>query len=502
MLALARAGATEEAARALRGLRPARRRGRGRRRAARTHLQGSRARRRRRRAPPRGRRRRRSLRGGVRADGWLLPGGQRGHDAARGRGRARPRDGSPRRCSSSSRPTARTPTTRPPPKPRRTCFAATRRPPRAALERAARSTAATTARSRRRAASYARSVSCGGRPADPGRARRSRRGPLLRAPDRGRARTGTLPGRRRGSGRGANRRGGRAPPGGVRLRVARKRRRHPLGRGAARAGSELHVVLPFAREEFVALSVASSGADWVERFDRCLPRRRRFATRPTTPSSATTCCSATAPSWRWDSRCCVLAISTPRSASSRSGTAGRRAGGRDRDRRRELAAPAARHVGHARASARVRDPSAADPYARSAGGRSRTGRAPVVRAMLFGDVKGFSKLTDEQLPVFAAHVLGAFAERAGAPRRRGRSSQHLGRCRLRRALRRVRGSSLRARAAGGDGGDRSRGRGAAVRISRCASARMSVRSSRRTIRCSTRTASWGRTSAAPRASSR
>jgi class 3 adenylate cyclase len=34
----------------------------------------------------------------------------------------------------------------------------------------------------------------------------------------------------------------------------------------------------------------------------------------------------------------------------------------------------------------------------------------VVRAMLFGDVKGFSKLTDEQLPVFSERVLGAFAE--------------------------------------------------------------------------------------------
>jgi class 3 adenylate cyclase len=30
--------------------------------------------------------------------------------------------------------------------------------------------------------------------------------------------------------------------------------------------------------------------------------------------------------------------------------------------------------------------------------------------MLFGDVKGFSKLTDEQLPIFASRVLGGFAE--------------------------------------------------------------------------------------------
>jgi len=34
----------------------------------------------------------------------------------------------------------------------------------------------------------------------------------------------------------------------------------------------------------------------------------------------------------------------------------------------------------------------------------------VVRSMLFADVKGFSKLTDEQLPRFASEVLGAFAE--------------------------------------------------------------------------------------------
>ena len=33
----------------------------------------------------------------------------------------------------------------------------------------------------------------------------------------------------------------------------------------------------------------------------------------------------------------------------------------------------------------------------------------VVRAMLFGDVKGFSKLNDEQLPIFARSVLGAMA---------------------------------------------------------------------------------------------
>ncbi|MDH3247445.1 MAG: cyclic nucleotide-binding domain-containing protein [Acidimicrobiia bacterium] len=35
-------------------------------------------------------------------------------------------------------------------------------------------------------------------------------------------------------------------------------------------GAELHVVLPFDRDEFVRTSVVSAGGDWVERFERCL----------------------------------------------------------------------------------------------------------------------------------------------------------------------------------------------------------------------------------------
>jgi uncharacterized protein YutE (UPF0331/DUF86 family) len=35
-------------------------------------------------------------------------------------------------------------------------------------------------------------------------------------------------------------------------------------------GAELHVVLPFDRDEFVRTSVVSAGGDWVQRFERCL----------------------------------------------------------------------------------------------------------------------------------------------------------------------------------------------------------------------------------------
>jgi class 3 adenylate cyclase len=61
------------------------------------------------------------------------------------------------------------------------------------------------------------------------------------------------------------------------------------------------------------------------------------------------------------------------------------------------------------------DPSVAAPAAPAIAAMPVPAGAPaapggrVVRAMLFGDVKGFSKLTDEQLPTFARLVLGGFA---------------------------------------------------------------------------------------------
>jgi hypothetical protein len=89
---------------------------------------------------------------------------------------------------------------------------------------------------------------------------------------------------------------------------------------------ELHVVLPFAREEFVASSVAPSGPRWVQRFDRCLQRPRLSASQPTTPSWATTCSSATRASTPWALHCCGRGTWMPMLASSRCGMENRLAG--------------------------------------------------------------------------------------------------------------------------------------------------------------------------------
>jgi class 3 adenylate cyclase len=58
----------------------------------------------------------------------------------------------------------------------------------------------------------------------------------------------------------------------------------------------------------------------------------------------------------------------------------------------------------------VEPPSGDVPEQSPAPRNSTAGGGRVVRSMLFADVRGFSKLTDEQLPRFAALVLGSFAE--------------------------------------------------------------------------------------------
>jgi hypothetical protein len=172
------------------------------------------------------------------------------------------------------------------------------------------------------------------------------------------------------------------------------------------SGAELHVVLPFARDEFRETSVRSAGEGWVERFERCL-------------AAATEVSYATEDAYlgddvlyRYGSELAMgLALLRARyleadvrqlalwdrgppmgAASTAIDVATWRARG--------LATTIVTPAGD------VRDPIASAPPPSAAIG-SASGRA--ICAMLFADVKGFSKLSDEELPRFAEHVLGAFA---------------------------------------------------------------------------------------------
>ena len=213
----------------------------------------------------------------------------------------------------------------------------------------------------------------------------------------------------------------------VAQRVAEVVRRHPpgyaygsLASGAdilwaealLEAGSELHVILPFARDEFIERSVASSGPGWNARFDRCLSAATsvQFATNDAflgddvlfRYGTELAMGLALLRARYLDADIRQLAVWDGEPAAGAAGTAIDVATWRRRGGATTVIAPSAQAP-----VSEFTDPPSSDendpPGAAHDGGR-------VVRAMLFGDVKGFSKLTDEQLPTFSTEVLGAIAD--------------------------------------------------------------------------------------------
>jgi class 3 adenylate cyclase len=170
---------------------------------------------------------------------------------------------------------------------------------------------------------------------------------------------------------------------------------------------ELHVVLPFAREEFVASSVAPSGRQWVERFDRCLAAATtvRFATDDAflgddvlfRYASEYAMGLALLRARYLDAEIRQLAVWDGEPAGGAAGTAIDVATWRRTGREVTVISP--------RRDTRVALTSTPPVESQVVSGTGRT-----VRAIVFGDFQGFSKLTDEQLPVFARRVLGAIAE--------------------------------------------------------------------------------------------
>jgi len=161
-------------------------------------------------------------------------------------------------------------------------------------------------------------------------------------------------------------------------------------------------VLPFVRDAFIQSSVASSGPGWVERFDRCLDAA--FNVTYATDNAFV----ADDALFRYAGE---LAM----------GLALLRARYLDAD-VRQLAvwdgkpdlgdAGTAFDVATWRATRRavsVIPTGPSGPASRAAAGSTAGAPGRVVRALIFADVKGFSKLADEQVPLVLQHVLSAFA---------------------------------------------------------------------------------------------
>jgi hypothetical protein len=182
------------------------------------------------------------------------------------------------------------------------------------------------------------------------------------------------------------------------------------------AGAELHVVLPFALEEFIRWSVAPAGERWVSRFERCLSTAAsvRYATENAflgddvlfRYASELAMGLALLRASYLDADARQLAIWDGEPARGAAGTAidvqTWRSGGHEST----VVAPdgtAPAVTDHAMLVDRGR-PSAGQ-------GVDDAGERPkrVVRAMLFGDIKGFSKLTDEQMLPFSRSVMGSLA---------------------------------------------------------------------------------------------
>lgn len=163
--------------------------------------------------------------------------------------------------------------------------------------------------------------------------------------------------------------------------------------------AELHVVLPFTRDEFVEVSVAPAQADWRQRFDSCLERATRvtFATDDHylghdsifNYGSGVAMGLAVLRARFLDAEVMLGAVWDGKDAAGHAGTAADvrtwQALGRRTDVIWKEKTPRAQTV--------AKEPEGAK------GQRE-------LRAMLFGDIKGFSKLTEEQIPIFVTHILG------------------------------------------------------------------------------------------------
>jgi len=172
-----------------------------------------------------------------------------------------------------------------------------------------------------------------------------------------------------------------------------------------RHGASLHVVLPFNKPEFVDVSVRPAGNHWVKRFAECLAAAEKDGT--------------------------VRYATEDRYLGDEAlfGYCGQLAMGLAILRARHLCAeveqiavwdgnPPNRPVGtaidilHWRRTGRpqsvIRCGTASAPQNASASPERRTNRR--TRAMLFGDIHGFSKLVDAELPRFVDSVLGAFSK--------------------------------------------------------------------------------------------
>jgi len=163
-------------------------------------------------------------------------------------------------------------------------------------------------------------------------------------------------------------------------------------------GAELHVVLPFGEEEFKALSVAPGGPGWIDRFEECL-RRATSVTHATRGeylgddslfaySSSVAMGQALIRAAFLATSAAQLVVWDEEPTESRAGTA--------------VDVEVWRTTGMPTHIIGIPGSTGVDTQRE----RTSTGPRRALRAMLFGDIKGFSGLTEAQIPKFFAALMG------------------------------------------------------------------------------------------------
>jgi hypothetical protein len=177
------------------------------------------------------------------------------------------------------------------------------------------------------------------------------------------------------------------------------------------ADCELHVVLPFALEEFIATSVGDAGDRWVARFHRCLAAATSvtFATEDAymdddvlyAYNSQLAMGLALLRSRYLDTEVHQFAVWDGKGAIGEAGTAADVAAWRKSGHPSVVIQPAP----NLEASGQSVDTASRPERAIDAQGVRR-----VVRSMLMGDIRGYSKLTDQELLTFSELLLSTCAD--------------------------------------------------------------------------------------------
>jgi hypothetical protein len=165
--------------------------------------------------------------------------------------------------------------------------------------------------------------------------------------------------------------------------------------------AQLHVLLPFRLDDFIRESVQPAGQQWIKRFEACLANAKsvRYATEDEYLDDDTlyVYCSrlgmglAVLASQHLFAPIGQVAVWDGRTAAGNAGTA--------------VDVEIWRETGRPQTIIPIASEHGSQPHESLS--RSGVNSRRSARAMLFGDLKGFSKLTDRELPIYVTRVLGA-----------------------------------------------------------------------------------------------